>query len=303
MTYLINDFIYYLNNERGLSKNTMDAYQRDLKDYQLFLEKYHHIKSVDRITTKQVEGFIKSIKNKGLSSKSVARKLTSIKSFHKFLMMEKEVDEDVTQLIASPKIERNLPTILSIDEVVSMLETIDNSTPLGLRNTALIELIYGSGLRVSELLGIKTTDIHMQQSYVIVTGKGNKERMVPVSDMAIIAIRNYLVDARDSLRQTKTDVLFLNNQGKPLSRIGFYKVLKKLAEDANLESSKVSPHTLRHSFATHLLENGMDLRSLQNLLGHEDISTTQIYTHISQTRLKDVYSKTHPRAKEKTNEI
>lgn len=298
MTYLIKDFSYYLNNEVGLSKNTIDAYMRDLKDYESFLDKYHKLKDVDNIQSKHIEGYLKSIKKKGLSAKTISRKLTSIKSFHKFLLMEKEVDEDVTHKIARPKIEKTLPTVLSIDEVISILEVVDKSTTLGLRNMALLELIYGSGLRVSELLNIKLKDIHMQQSYVIVTGKGSKERMVPISDMAIIAIRNYLVKARDELIKEKTDYLFINNQGKTLSRVGFFKVLKKLAREANLDPEKVSPHTLRHSFATHLLENGMDLRSLQNLLGHEDISTTQIYTHISQSRLKQVYNKTHPRAKE-----
>lgn len=303
MTYLLNDFSYYLNNERGLSKNTIEAYLSDLKDYQSFLVKFHKLKDVNDIETKHIEGFLKSSKNKGLSSKSLSRKITSIKSFHKFLLIEKEVDTDVSSLISRPKIEKSLPAVLSVDEVISILEAVDKTTTLGLRNIALLEIIYGSGLRVSELLSIKLKDIHMQQSYVIVTGKGNKDRMVPISDMAHIAIRNYLVKARDDLIKEKTDYLFLNNQGRSLSRIGFYKVLKKLSSEAGLDPNKVSPHTLRHSFATHLLENGMDLRSLQNLLGHEDISTTQIYTHISQTRLKQVYNKTHPRAKENKNEI
>ncbi|WP_025724801.1 site-specific tyrosine recombinase XerD [Acholeplasma granularum] len=298
MIFLLNDFIYYLNHEKGLSKNTQSAYRRDIESYIDFLTKYHHVKNVDKITQKQVEGFLKSQKNKGLSAKSLSRKLTSIKSFHQFLILENEVDVDVTKEIESPKIEKNLPTILSIDEVVNLLENIDKSTSLGLRNTALIELIYGSGLRVSELLNIKLTDIHMSQAYVIVVGKGSKERMVPLSDMAVIAIRNYLINGREELLKSKNDLLFLNSSGKPLSRVGFFKVLKKLAKDSGLDETKVSPHTLRHSFATHLLENGMDLRSLQNLLGHEDISTTQIYTHISQHRLKEVYNKTHPRAKE-----
>ncbi len=304
MNYLINDYAYYLTNERGLSKNTLSAYIKDLEDYRSFLERYHKINKVDLIEAKHIEGYLKSLRNHDISPKSQARKLTSIKSFHSFLLIEKEVDFNVALQIKSPKLEKSLPSVLSIDEVVSLLNIITKNTDLGLRNLALIELVYGSGLRVSELLNIKLSDIHMTQSYVIVTGKGSKERMVPISDMAVIAIRNYLVKSRDNLLAEKTDYLFVNKDGKPLSRIGFFKVLKKLAKDAGLDASKISPHTLRHSFATHLLENGIDLRSLQNLLGHEDISTTQIYTHISQQRLRSVYQNSHPRAKEnKENEI
>src|SRR5690606_2638143 len=297
MKYLVNDFIYYLNHEKGLSKNTQQAYLTDIEGYQQFLEKYHKITKVDRIERKHLEAYLKSLKNRGMSAKSMARKLTSIKAFHAFLLEEKEVDTNIALLIERPKIEKSLPSVLSIDEVVKLLETIDRSTPLGLRNVALLELIYGSGLRVSELLNIHTSDVHMTQAYVVVTGKGSKDRMVPISDMAVVAIRNYLTQGRDELLKRPSSYLFVNLNGEPLSRVGFFKVLKKLAFDAGLDLEHISPHTLRHSFATHLLENGMDLRSLQNLLGHEDISTTQIYTHISQKRLKEVYEDTHPRAR------
>ncbi|HLT00015.1 MAG TPA: site-specific tyrosine recombinase XerD [Acholeplasma sp.] len=297
MKYIINDFIYFLNHEKGLSKNTQQAYLTDIEGYQAFLEKYHKITKVDKIERKHLEAYLKSLKNKGLSAKSMARKLTSIKAFHQFLLDEKEVDTNIALRVERPKIEKSLPSVLSIDEVVKLLEVVDKSTPLGLRNTALLELIYGSGLRVSELLDIQTSDIHMAQAYVVVTGKGSKERMVPISDMAVIAIRNYLTDGREALLKKPSTYLFLNLNGEKLSRVGFFKVLKKLAADANLNPEAISPHTLRHSFATHLLEGGMDLRSIQNLLGHEDISTTQIYTHISQKRLKEEYEKTHPRAR------
>jgi len=280
-----------------LSKNTQQAYLTDIEGYQQFLEKYHKITKVDRIERKHLEAYLKSLKNRGMSAKSMARKLTSIKAFHAFLLEEKEVDTNIALLIERPKIEKSLPSVLSIDEVVKLLETIDRSTPLGLRNVALLELIYGSGLRVSELLNIHTSDVHMTQAYVVVTGKGSKDRMVPISDMAVVAIRNYLTQGRDELLKRPSSYLFVNLNGEPLSRVGFFKVLKKLAFDAGLNPEHISPHTLRHSFATHLLENGMDLRSLQNLLGHEDISTTQIYTHISQKRLKEVYEDTHPRAR------
>jgi len=302
MKYIIKDYAYYLKQEKGRSANTVTAYLRDLKQYQTFLEKYHHIKDVKDIEKRHIEGYLKSLSKK-MSNKSIARKLTAIKSFHHFLLIENEVKEDVSLLFQTPKTAKTLPKVLSVDEVVSILEQVDKQNELGLRNKALLELIYGSGLRVSELLDIKIEDIHLNQAYILVHGKGQKERIVPISDMAVIALRKYMIDARPKLlKETHTHILFLNQKGTRLSRQGFSKVLKKLAHDAGV-TTPCSPHTLRHSFATHLLENGMDLRTLQTLLGHEDISTTQIYTHISQKRIKEVYLDAHPRAhKEDINE-
>jgi len=297
MKYLLKDFEYYLKKEKGSSQNTIAAYLTDLNQYTLFLEKYHEITKPKFIEKKHIEGFLKSMKRQ-VSTKSLARKLTAIKGFHHFLMIEKEVDADVAKAFSAPKVEKSLPQVLSIDEVVSILEQVDKTKPLGLRNMALLELIYGSGLRVSELLDIQMEDIHLNQGYVIVKGKGNKERMVPISDMSIIALRNYIVKSREHLLgDLKVNFLFVNQDGNRLSRQGFFKILKKLSTDAGVKT-ECSPHTLRHSFATHLLENGMDLRTLQTLLGHEDISTTQIYTHISQKRIKEIYKDAHPRAKE-----
>ena len=297
MKYLLKDFEYYLKKEKGSSQNTIAAYLTDLNQYTLFLEKYHEITKPKFIEKKHIEGFLKSMKRQ-VSTKSLARKLTAIKGFHHFLMIEKEVDADVAKAFSAPKVEKSLPQVLSIDEVVSILEQVDKTKPLGLRNMALLELIYGSGLRVSELLDIQMEDLHLNQGYVIVKGKGNKERMVPISDMSIIALRNYIVKSREHLLgDLKVNFLFVNQNGNRLSRQGFFKILKKLSTDAGVKT-ECSPHTLRHSFATHLLENGMDLRTLQTLLGHEDISTTQIYTHISQKRIKEIYKDAHPRAKE-----
>jgi integrase/recombinase XerD len=299
MKYILKDYEYYLKKEKGSSKNTISAYVRDLEQYRLFLEKYHQVKKPSHIQKKHIEGYLKSL-DKRVSSKTIARKLTAIKSFHHFLALEKEVDIDITKDFSTPKSSKTLPKVLSIDQVVSLLEQVDKDSDLGLRNKALLELIYGSGLRVSELLDIQIEDIHLNQSYVIVHGKGSKERMVPISDMANIALRKYMADARPNLlKDRKITHVFLNQNGQKLSRQGFFKVLKKLALDAGIDS-ECSPHTLRHSFATHLLENGMDLRTLQTLLGHEDISTTQIYTHISQKRIKEIYKKAHPRAKEES---
>ena len=299
MKYLLKDFEYYLKNEKGSSRNTISSYMHDLLQYQTFIKKYYDITKPRVIEKKHIEGFLKSMR-KHVSAKSIARKLTAIKSFHHFLLIEKEVDENYAQAIQSPKLEKSLPKVLSVDEVLSILNLANASKKFGLRNQALLELVYGSGLRVSELLNIKMEDIHLNQGYVIVKGKGEKERMVPISDMSVIALRNYIVKSREDLiRETKSNYLFVNQQGENLSRQGFFKLLKKIAKDANVETD-CSPHTLRHSFATHLLENGMDLRTLQSLLGHEDISTTQIYTHISQKRIKEIYKEAHPRAKEES---
>ncbi len=302
MKFLLKDYEYYLKKEKGSSANTIESYVRDLNQYVEFLERVHGIKKPKNIEKSHIESYMKSLKRQ-MTSKSMARKLTAIRSFHHFLTIEKEVDEDVGKQIASPKIEKHLPQVLAVEEVLSILNQVDLSKPLGLRNSALMELIYGSGLRVSELLDIEMEDIHLNQGYIIVKGKGSKERMVPISDPAIIALRNYIIKGREQLLgDTKTNFLFLNQSGQRLSRQGFFKLLKKLASDAGVKT-ECSPHTLRHSFATHLLENGMDLRTLQSLLGHEDISTTQIYTHISQKRIKEIYKSAHPRAKEDSHEI
>ena len=297
MKFLLKDYAYYLKNEKGSSQNTIESYLRDLEQYTQFLDKVHGVKKPDQIEKMHIESYMRSLK-RHMTTKSMARKLTAIRCFHHFLFLEKEVDEDVVKAIESPKIEKHLPQVLSVDEVMSILNQIDLSKPLGLRNQALLELIYGSGLRVSELLDIEMEDIHLNQGYIMVKGKGSKERMVPISDPAVVALRNYIIKGRDVfIKDHKTSYVFINQQGSRLSRQGFFKLLKKLASDAQIQTD-CSPHTLRHSFATHLLENGMDLRTLQTLLGHEDISTTQIYTHISQKRIKEIYQNAHPRAKE-----
>jgi integrase/recombinase XerD len=298
MKYTIKEYQFYLKKNKGLSENTINSYISDIEQYRIFLEKYHNITKPERIEKKHLDGFLRSLKKK-ISDASYARKMTSLKNFHAFLYDEEIIRDDFYKYFAVPKIEKKLPSVLTVDEVVALLEAIDKTTPLGLRNMALIELIYGSGLRVSELLNIKMEDIHLTQGYISVIGKGDKERRIPLTDMAMIAIRNYIVNGREKLfKKSKHNYLFMNNIGDPLSRQGFFKLLKELGKKANIESP-FSPHTLRHSFATHLLENGIDLRTLQTLLGHEDISTTQIYTHISQKRIREVYENTHPRARRK----
>lgn len=297
MIFLKNEYGYYLKREKGLSENTIDAYLRDVTQYITFLEKYRHIKRVDQIDKTDIQAYLKSLKNRNLSATSTSRKLSSIKGFHQFLLLEKETNKDVSSLIEAPKIERNLPDVLSVEEVIRLIDHVKGTEPLDLRNLALLELIYGSGLRVSELLNLKISDIHLTASYVKIIGKGSKERHVPLGQMSVIALREYLTKSRPQLIKIENNYLFLNQYGNKLSRQGFFKLLKKFAKDTNI-TKEVSPHTLRHSFATHLLEAGIDLRTLQELLGHEDISTTQIYTHISQRYIKQSYLEAHPRAKE-----
>lgn len=300
MKYTIKNFEYYLKIERGLSDNTIKSYMKDLEQYTTHLEKFYNVTGPEQILKRHIENFLKYLHRKELSPKTIARKISAIKSFHHFLVLEKIMTEDIASDFETPKIPKHLPSVLSVEEVIKILEASDVDTPLGYRNKALLELIYGSGLRVSELLKIEMVDVHIAERYVLVHGKGSKERLVPISDMAVIALRNYIVKGRPQLLKSNLSYLFINNEGGQLSRQGFYKVLQGLAIDAGIDTH-VSPHTLRHSFATHLLENGIDLRSLQTLLGHEDISTTQIYTHISKTRAREVYKDTHPRAKEVKN--
>ena len=299
MKFILREFESYLQLEKGLSVNTIKSYLKDLEQYTSHLGKYYHVDKPKRIEKRHIENFLQTLHRRKLSPKTIARKISAIKSFHHFLYVEKIIDSDISSDFQTPKIPKNLPTVLSVEEVVKILEISDVDSPLGYRNKALLELIYGSGLGVSELLDIRMRDVHLDESYVLVQGKGGKERIVPISDIAIIALRKYMTDpnGRQKLMKKPLPYLFINNEGGKLSRQGFYKVLQGLANDAGIEVN-VSPHTLRHSFATHLLENGIDLRSLQTLLGHEDISTTQIYTHISKTRARQVYDETHPRAKE-----
>ncbi|VEU80774.1 site-specific tyrosine recombinase XerD [Haploplasma axanthum] len=296
MKYIVKDYEMFLKKEKGLSANTIKAYMKDLSQYIVFLEKYHNVTKPKKIESKHLENYLKTVRKK-FSSSSYARKLTALKSFYHFLAIEQEIDEDYAKKIEAPKSKKKLPQVISIEEITKLLETIDITTELGKRNIALLELIYGSGLRVSELLDLKLGDLHLNEAYINVIGKGDKERIVPISEMAVKACKTYILKSREQLLKGETSsYLFINNAGSKLSRQGFFKLLKLLTKEANIKTD-ISPHTLRHSFATHLLENGMDLRTLQTLLGHEDISTTQIYTHINNKRLKDVYENTHPRAK------
>ncbi|WP_347549773.1 site-specific tyrosine recombinase XerD [Pseudalkalibacillus hwajinpoensis] len=292
----VQDFLHYLIVERSLSKNTLDAYRRDLTQYLTFLKEKEALTSFGEVHRVQIVNYLYALKDQGKASTTIARNIASIRSFHQFLLREKAVDQDPSVHIETPRTERKLPKILSTTEVEQLLEAPDYSTPFGKRDRAMLEVLYATGLRVSELVDLKLEDIHLTMGFIRTIGKGNKERIVPLGKMARDALTTYLDEGRGQLmKQNRTDMLFLNHRGERLSRQGFWKILKKLAVQARIVKP-LTPHTLRHSFATHLLENGADLRAVQELLGHADISTTQIYTHVTKTRLKDIYSTYHPRA-------
>lgn len=292
----IEDFIHYLIVERGLAKNTIESYRRDLKQYHLFLQEEEHISSFNEVRRMHIVNFLSFLKKKGRASSTVSRFIASTRALHQFLIREKRVDQDPSVHIDTPQAERRLPKVLSIPEVDALLEASASSTPFGLRDKAMMELLYATGIRVSELIGLNLGDIHLTMGFIRCIGKGNKERIIPLGRMASESLSSYLDKGRDSLlKKNRNDALFVNHHGNRLSRQGFWKILKKLALKANIQK-ELTPHTLRHSFATHLLENGADLRAVQEMLGHADISTTQIYTHVTKTRLKDIYSSFHPRA-------
>lgn len=292
--YEISDFKYHLLDLRK-SENTINAYVSDLSQYASFLNTYLHISDVEEIERDDIIKYIDSLKRKKLSKKSIARKVVAIKDFHKFLADNNHI-ENIALRIDSPKTDKKLPTVLSIDEVNKMINSIDKEDPISLRNRAMIELLYGSGLRISELLGLKLQDIHLKERYLSVIGKGDKERLVPIGEMSLIAVRKYLEKAYNELCPKNGNLLFYNYKKEPLSRQSVFKFIKKLAEENGIEK-EISPHTLRHSFASHMLEGGMNLRVVQELLGHEDIATTQIYTHINRQKLKEGYDTCHPLSK------
>ncbi|MFD1707083.1 site-specific tyrosine recombinase XerD [Siminovitchia sediminis] len=293
----LQDFIHFMVIEKGLSQNTVKAYERDLANYLEYIQNMLDIHQFDNITRMHIIQFLAQLKSEGKSSRTLARHIASIRSFHQFLLREKAAKQDPTLHIETPQQEKNLPKVLSLAEVQSLLEAPDLTSVLGKRDKAMLELLYGTGTRISELLDLNLDDLHLGIGFIRCRGKGNKERIIPIGSEAIQAMEVYLQESRPKLRKDKnpTDALFLNHHGNRLTRQGFWKNLKKLTAKANIQK-KLTPHTFRHSFATHLLENGADLRAVQEMLGHADISTTQIYTHVSKSRLKDVYKQYHPRA-------
>lgn len=292
----IIDYLHYLTIERGLSQNTRKSYERDLEQYLTFLTE-QHIKDWQAVDRVLILSFLQQLQQSGKSSATIIRIVSSLRRFHQFLRQERFTDHDPMQHIDSPKKQQKLPDTLSLSEVERLIETPDTKEVLGIRDRAILEVMYATGLRVSELIGLQLKDLHLSMGLLQTTGKGDKERIVPLGDLAIQWIETYLEEARPFLtrKHPEESHLFVNNHGKQLSRQGIWKNLKALVRKAGI-TKNVTPHTLRHSFATHLLENGADLRTVQELLGHADISTTQIYTHITKKRMTEVYKQHFPRA-------
>ena len=300
--YEIKEFILHLMGEKMLSANTAQSYETDLNKYCEYLKKYRNVFDVADITKDDVESYLATLKKNGFTASSIARKLTSIKKFHAFCVQEyREIKDDPAKLISSSKKEIHLPEVLSVEEIELLINAIDTSNDVGIRNKAIIETLYCTGMRISELTELKLSQIQLNKKYLIAFGKGQKERICQLGDEAVIALRKYIGDVRIKWLHTPTDLCFLNYQGKHLSRNYLFKYIKELALKAGI-NKEISPHTLRHSFATHLLQNDVSLRVVQAMLGHENISTTQIYTHIENEHLKQVYMKAHPMSENKTEE-
>ena len=291
MKNYILDYIDYISYEKGLSNNTKASYYNDLKEYEEFLSK-KGINTCSNIKKDDIRAYLRYL-DKDDKTTTIARKLTVIKNFHKYLLKEHIVSIDEAESIERPKLEKHLPNTLTIEEVDKLLD-IKLDTPFDYRNKAMLELLYRTGIRVSELVNLTIHSIDLENSIVRLTGKGNKERIIPLGDYTIDYLIKYLDKRTELLKNSNTDGLFLNNHGKKMTRQGFFKILKKLLKEKGL-NTEVSPHTLRHSFATHLLSGGADLRSIQVLLGHSDISTTKIYTHISNDKVQNEYHEYHPR--------
>ncbi|MGX7152846.1 MULTISPECIES: site-specific tyrosine recombinase XerD [Enterococcus] len=292
----IEEYLHYLTIERGLSSNTKQSYARDLMQYYHFLVE-RNITQWQNVDRYLVLDFLETMQKAGKSPATVTRMISSLRRFHQFLRQERVTDHDPMQHIDTPKKQQKLPDTLSLEEVERLIQTPDTKTILGIRDRALLEVMYATGLRVSEVINLRLSDVHLNMALLQTIGKGEKERIVPLGDLAIDWIERYLDEARPLLVGKHPDetALFVNHHGKKLSRQGVWKNLKQIVREAGIFKT-VTPHTLRHSFATHLLENGADLRTVQELLGHADISTTQIYTHITKKRMTEVYKQYFPRA-------
>ena len=293
---MVRDYEQYLIVERSLSGNTKDAYLEDLAK----LLSYFATENIEaeNATLTDLECFVTSLVELGISARSQARIISGIKSFYKFLILEDAISDDPTELLECPSLGRHLPEVLSIEEIYAIEAQIDTSTPTGRRNLAIVEMLYSCGLRVSELSNLKISNLALDQEFISVFGKGDKQRLVPIGEGSIDIVKDWINDRMemDNVKDSERDYLFLSNRGKHISRITIFVLIKDLAEKAGI-TKNISPHTFRHSFATHLLEGGADLRSIQEMLGHESILTTEIYTHINVDHLRDQIMQYHPHCK------
>lgn len=290
----LDQFLHYLIVEKGLSKNTIEAYSHGLNRFLNYL-RGKGTEEVREISKLDIREFLLFLKRKGLSSKTLARNLVSIRVFLRFLTEESILSANPAEEIESPKTAKTLPEILSLEEVETLLEQPDPQIPQGMRDRAMLEMLYATGMRVSELTRLQVNHVHLDAGYVLVYGKGSKERIVPIGNEAIEWARRYMGETRERLlKKRESPFLFVNRSGKPMSRQYFWKSIKAYGRRAGIRK-RITPHLLRHSFASHLLERGADLRSVQLMLGHADISTTQIYTHVTGERLKKIHQRYHPR--------
>jgi integrase/recombinase XerD len=294
----IDSYLDHLRVERRLADHTLESYARDLRSLAEFAAgRGSSSLALDR---RALEAFVRDQMSGGLSPRSVGRAVAAVRGYYKFLVVNRELDQNPAEDLSPPRAWPALPKFLSLDDVDALIAAPDVATPLGLRDRAMIELLYATGMRVSELVGLRAADLHLDAEYLTCIGKGNKERLIPVGQQAADWLGRYLQEVRPQLAaraagKTRGAQLFLNARGRPLSRVGFWKILKTHSLTAGLRGN-VSPHVLRHSFATHLLDRGADLRAIQTMLGHADLSTTQIYTHVLEARLRAVYDRFHPRA-------
>lgn len=294
MEKTFQEFLRYLLVEKGLSSNTLKAYGRDLKWFSQFLKR-RSIEKVTRVTRRDILDFLSSRKEKGLSPGSIARQIVTIRNLYRYLIQERIATADPTQNLESPRGWKRLPKTLGAEEVERILDLPKGRSPSGLRDDALIELLYATGLRVSEVIELPLQAVNNEAGYLLATGKGRKQRIIPMGEVAIRKLKEYIAASRAKLAKGRvSDLVFLNRSGGGFSRQGCWKLLRKYVRQAGIRRA-VSPHMLRHSFATHLLERGADLRSVQAMLGHADLSTTQIYTEVSRRRLKQLHTRLHPR--------
>ncbi len=288
---LVEDFVDFIRFEKGLAKNTVESYERDVRFFCDYLDKQGL--GVGDVRTDDISLYLGQ-RSDEISKRSMARNLVTIKQFFLFLTSEKIIDHSPAESIDPPRIEKKLPTYLTVEEVSRFLNTFDEETPMNLRDKTIVELMYSCGLRITEVITLSTSQINHREGYIAVFGKGSKERIVPIGSVALNLLKKYLKGGRPFIAKTaEHNEVFLNRHGNPISRVGLWKIIKKYALKSGIKKN-LNPHALRHSFATHLIQNGADLRSVQEMLGHSDISTTQIYTHLDNTHLKNTHNKNHP---------